>query len=428
MKTIDTICLKEEYGTVTIKYPSKYRNGAWGNGFGLIQDYFRNISSNISVIVIDLSEITWIDPLPILSLLISIAEIRKNEKVIGVKIRMIIPKKNANLGKSKKVLAFLSLEGFMDQFQKLDVDIIEYSLENIDNQPQQKNERIEERKDYKKIYSSLAGELRYTNCSIIGATIEDLVVINNKYGSIDKWIKELVNQIKYVLKNKIESYKSEEVLYQLQSLLSETISNVYEHAYNEKGYKYVGCYVRFRKGILNTGIGKQERDSLYKASNEENNECPKLNKYFIDNIFSFLEIFVIDAGCGLSYNYFPDQSPKYPFRKAWEMAIIDGNRGIRSTKKSTQFGGLYSICRKLGHNYVCSKDRNEWIGHSLPLRTRVIPSEITTAKKDLIGFSIIFRLTWDVATDNVESWEKLILDYDKTDGDIRKKYIFRYSL
>lgn len=421
---IDTINLKEENGIVTIKYPPKYRNGAWGNGFGLVQEYFRNISSKISVIVIDLSEITWIDPLPILSLLLSIAEIRKNENFFELKIRMIIPKENANLGKSKKVLAFLSLEGFIDQFQKLNVDIIEYSLENIENLSYQENGRFEEIKDYKKIYSSLAGELKYTNCSIIGATIEDLVVINYKYGSIDKWIKELVNQIKYVLKNKIESYKSEEVLYQLQSLLSETISNVYEHAYNDKEYKYVGFYVRFRKGILNTGIGKQERDSLYKASNEENDECPKLNKYFIDNIFSFLEIFVIDAGCGLSYNYFPEKSIKYPFRKAWEMAIIDGTRGIISTKKSTQFGGLYSICRKLGHNYVCSRDCNEWIGHSLPLRARVIPSEITSAKKDLTGFSIIFRLTWDVATDNVESWEKLILDYDKTDGDIKENIYY----
>jgi len=368
---IEIIIDNNEYKFI---FPEKYRNLSWSEYFGEIQNILRNISDINIKVIFDLSKVTWIDPLPLLSLQISIAELNKNE------IRVYLPRIDANYGYSNKILAFLLSEGFFECFPN-NVSFYEDSETIV--------------KNFLK-YDKLIGELQYSNCSIIKAHLVNLYEIKDiKELSLDKWIYDIIQKARYNIKNKVESYKAEEVINRLQTLLFETISNVYEHAYPKNNNKYVGFYVRFRNGYANTSIGNEERKKLKYLISEEHDNSPMLQKYFIDNLFNFIEVFIIDSGCGLTSNYFTEKEKKgniYPFRSAWDKAFIKGIRGINSNKKSTQKGGLYTINRSLGNNYICARDENEWIGHSLPLRSSIVPSSPIYKDDQIKGFSLIKRI------------------------------------
>lgn len=391
MEITDEILLSELNNEIIIVFPNEYRNQIWSEQYGKIQSFLRTNLNGCTKLIVDLSNITWIDPLPLLSLSISIEELKE------IVVHIILPSIGSNFKNSNKVLAFFWSEGFFEQFSKKDIHFFD--------------DRTEEIIDFSK-YSALAGEMQYKDCSIIKAQVVNLnEIIQLKQQTIDEWIKELVSKAQYSIKNKIESYKTDEIINRLQRLLSETATNVYEHAYSENEEKFIGIYVRFRNGLANTRVSDKDRITLKKLFIDEQKNSPLLNWWFIDSVFNFIEIFIIDSGCGLSENYYiANEKPKYPFRIAWEDAVIKGIRGKTNRQKKTQFGGLYSICKTLGQNYIYARDANEFIGHSLPLRTGLVPSEIIKTDIQIKGFSLIFRLTWDVASDNETNWEKIESD------------------
>jgi hypothetical protein len=395
IKTIQKIkIIVAQNNDLTLIFPKEYRNEAWMNDFGEIQLMLRNLSIDDIKIKFDLSNLTWIDPLPLLSICISIEELEK------AKVDILLPDIGSNNKESNKLLAFFYSEGFFDQFSNNEkVRFIE-------------NKTIEV-KDYTK-FGALIGELQFKDCGIIKAQVVDLeeIVIHNKK-TIDDWINDLVNRSQYYLRNKVESYRVDEIINRLQRLLSETATNVYEHAYEGINKKYIGIYVRFRNGLANTRISDKERLELKKILILEQNNSPLLNWWFIDNVFNFIEVFIIDAGNGLSNNYYNESNkPQWPFALAWEDAVINGIRGKNKIVKRTQFGGLYSICRNLGHNYVWARDANQCIGHSLPLRTGIVPSEGIITDQQIKGLSLVFRLTWDIATDDETTWERVEFNHE----------------
>lgn len=363
-------------------FPREFRIKHWGEQFGPIQEKLHN--NQYKHLIVDFTNLTWIDPLPLLSLQISL------KKIKDVKVELHLPIADST---SNYLLAFIYSEGFLDQFPK---NTKVYSGGNL----------VE---DYS-IYERYIDTLNYSNCSIIKAHVVDInrEILNSDY-KVNSWISDIVSSSQFHLKNKVESYVADDVIGRLRILLSETISNVFEHAYPQEKTKYVGFYVRFRKGLGNTRVPKSEYISLKKLIGNEHLTSPKLNRYFIDNIFSFLEIFIIDSGCGLSTNYFPkNKDVKHPFREAWRLAVFKGQRGLFTEGKKTQFGGLYHVYKKLGNNYIWARDNNEWIGHEAPSQEEgSFFEEIEGGNTNIKGLALIYRLTWDVASDEELYWHRI---------------------
>ena len=69
------------YGdTVHVELPCEMRNGRWGEEYGPIQKSFRKLNASVKNIIISGLYLKWVDPLPMLSLLISIAELQGEKK------------------------------------------------------------------------------------------------------------------------------------------------------------------------------------------------------------------------------------------------------------------------------------------------------------------------------------------------------------
>ncbi|NTW32226.1 MAG: hypothetical protein HGB12_06330 [Bacteroidetes bacterium] len=364
-------------------YSNEIRNKQWGEQFGGIQEKLRSI--DINELTIDFTSLKWIDPLPLLSLLISLTKFKKT--------KLILKLPNHKNSEYKNLTGFLYSEGFLNQFPS---DIIIYSGEEL----------VTDSAIFEKYVESLG----YSNCSLIKAQVVDICaeISEPEYG-LKNWISDIIFSSQSLIKNKVESFKAQEVISRLRILLSETISNIYEHAYGDNPVKLVGIYVRFRKGLGNTRVSKAEYDLQKKLIGKEFSNSPKLNRYFIDNIFSFIEVFVIDAGCGLSGNYFGDgYDGKYPFRDAWSLAVFKGLRGVKNRNKKTEFGGLHQIYKNLGNNYICARDSNEWIGHEAPTQeTLSFYDVINPTVSNIKGFSVIYRLTWDFDSDEESYWTRL---------------------
>jgi hypothetical protein len=389
---VEDIELKIEINKISVLFPSNYRNDVWGQKFGKIQLVFEDIQEKTVEIDLDISNCTWIDPLPLLSLIICVAKYRQSH------INLLLPEINSNKLQSNKVLAFLQTEGFLQQFIEHGVHVF------------YKNSDLELTESDFKVYEHYISELNYSNCSIIKAKVIDLNFLN-KDNNIINWTKDIIDKSQYDIRNKIDTSNSDDVINRLHLLLAETIHNVFEHAYdkNEK-QKHLGLYVRFRNGLGNTRLTFSNRISLKKRFDEEHEFSPGLEKWFIDNIFNFIEVFVIDNGKGITKNYFPENKiPRYGFRQAWKKALIEGQRGLNSKNKQTQFGGLYSINKILGNNYICARDHNEWIGHSLPLLNENPDGKPIYDSIQIKGFSLIFRLTWEIPSDISTDWKLLTI-------------------
>ena len=368
-----------------IIYINEIRNKQWAEQFGDVQEYLKK--NEFDKVVIDFSRLKWIDPLPLLSIILSLVQKKNTE------FELRLPNSGNSNKEQKRLLAFLYSEGFLDQFPE---NTIVFSGDIIV-------------RDYT-FFDKFGENLSYSNCSIIKAIVVDInQEISGSEYTINKWISDIVFSSQSLIKNKVASYRANEVIDRLQSLISETISNVFEHAYPDIDSKYVGLYVRYRRGLSNTRLMKSEYKSLKSLIGLEYENSPKLNRYFIDNLFDFIEVFVVDSGCGFSSNYFREGEEKYPFRKAWKIAVFEGQRGRnKKINKKTQFGGLYTLYKNLGNNFIWARDSNEYIGHEAPSQEEQSYYEIIhNAGKNVDGFSIIYRLTWEIASDIEECWCKI---------------------
>lgn len=170
-------------------------------------------------------------------------------------------------------------------------------------------------------------------------------------------------------------------------------------------------YIRFRRGLADNSLAHSARHDLARAIDQESLACPVLRKSFLENINSFIEVFVLDAGKGLSYDFFKNEKmPKFPFREAWRKTIGLGRRGPQSLSKNTRYGGLFTIGQVLENNYLAARDVSEWIGDVLPIQgaseffdvNRSYMSILTRTQVN--GLALIGRISWKVASDENKDW------------------------
>jgi hypothetical protein len=344
---------KEEF---LILIPEKFRNKCWSESFGIIQKKLRDIPENIKKISVDFIKCNWADPLPLLSLLIALSEISNSISKI-----IYLPKPNVGIQEQKRFLAFVFKEGFLENCLAFKIKVIH----------SEGNEFSDKDKEY--IKNNYEKYLSYTDCTILPAKIVDLLTIvkndENYIVNIENEIEDWLNKVQHRFFANVASSLEKELRNKIDRFLKETIENVYEHAYPNNKYskKLVGCYIRYRKGLANGSLDENSQKALQRIIKEESDECPRLIRSFSENSSGFFEIFVIDAGIGLSNSFFGKNitSHKYPFREAWRHTI---GLGKHKAEKNTEFGGLYTLSQLCHRSYLAARDYSDWIGDILPIK------------------------------------------------------------
>ena len=236
-----------------INLPTELRNSIWSEWYGNIQGKLRNLGDKILNIFIKAEKTEWVDPIPMLSLIISIAEIHKEKNIFYV-----VPDLDLNaLSKGqKRVLEFLEKEGFFTEMIKYNVCIVPncyYS--NIS-----KNKAIFEETSInttKWIQTHLNGFVYYNNSTILKAKVIDLS--SERYqGKIDDTIERELTEVKHRISQHLQDSQLNDILWKIGLFLKETINNVYEHAYGNNP-KYVGYYIRHLVGLSDNSLNDSVR-------------------------------------------------------------------------------------------------------------------------------------------------------------------------
>ena len=392
------------YGdTVHVELPCEMRNGRWGEEYGPIQKSFRKLNASVKNIIISGLYLKWVDPLPMLSLLISIAELQGEKEIF-----FFIPNRNNIKEEQKKVFEFLEKEGFFDVMQKYKVYILEVDDNGQTNINDQEEVLIRRTKDtISWIHNNLKGFVYFSNCTIVEATIEDLRIYHDGK-KIDEHIENLLKSVKHKLSNYINQSQINDIMWKTELFLKETINNVYEHAYKEDSPKFVGYYIRHRNGLADNTLPAKSRESIKDVFFSETKDLDRLVTKFPMHASNFLEILVIDAGIGLSEHYTSKRKHvRKSFREVWRETIGLGNRGV-DKEFNTEFGGLYTLGKILDKEYLLGRDYDYWIGDVLPID--LVNASYLSVRSDqdkekyIEGLSLISRIEIFKPMDESKDW------------------------
>lgn len=395
-------------GKLQIDIKVSFRNKDWGVEFGIIQDAFAKKNFNridFNEAIVDISTCIWVDPLPLLSLLISLNEFKKLKGITTLIIATIDETKKKD---TDKVLKFLVEEGFLDEFSKCCI-IRDRNNLIIDRD----SNNIESYEIFAKKYKRVSTTIFYTNSTLIKACIFDSKEeFNTDPKMVDFWVEDKIKSIRSKISDKVPSYSQGTIIHRITNILVETIQNIVKHAYVNTNNTYAGIYIRYRNGKDNSLLSIEELSYIEKGLQGEEKNCPKLKREFLDLRKGCVEIFVIDSGIGFTESLrtnLPNPKAKYAYRESFRHVFIEGKRKkYVEIPNRTKNGGLYLIGEMLKANqdYLCGRDENEWIGTFFPFVDDKNFYENSTAKeKNVNGLSWIVRLSWRSETEiNKKDW------------------------
>ncbi len=385
--------------SILISIPIEFRNKIWAESFGKVQMELRNIDREINEILIDATKCEWADPLPLLSLIIALSEL--NNRIQRI---VLLPDLSEVKINQRKFLAFIEKDGFIDTLLDNNIKIQIIQSNGIRQKSINKQYR-QSLRDYEKY-------LFFHDSTILEARVIDLST-EIKDAGIERFIDDELSAVRHRFKKKLKGVHEKQVFNRVGLFLKETTENVLEHAYINSQKKLIGFYIRFRIGLGDNSLDQRSYKILSDVAKKEHNNSPRLNKSFVDNNTGFFEIFIIDAGQGITNNYFGKHNPKRKFREAWRQTIGLGQRGQNSSTKKTEFGGLYSLSRLCLGNYLVARDYSEWVGDELPIKgtnPEKAPNrsyrQINT-NTQVEGLGLIGRFSWKSASDENDAWKKI---------------------
>lgn len=379
--------IRIERQTLIIYINQQLRNKEWSIYFGEIQAACQNkvfwgkAFNNISF---DLSNCHWVDPCPLLSLLICLQEFKSKH---NGKIFIRLPLYTENTASDfEKVLKFLATENFLYAFCKITDDI--YDAGNIKVTP----EGIEGLKQ-------IDTELNYTNSSIVRCEIFNIKNILRDKDTFEDWLNEKLTEARINLSGNETENVINDLLYKLKIFLDETIQNIYYHAYTGLDYSSAGIYIRYRHGLKDKSIGIEERKRLKVTFEREEHACPRLDSSFAEVNNCFLEVFVVDNGIGIPASFSKSKDERIAFRNALNSIMRLGERGRTVQHRDlTDRGGLnliYTILQQ-DRDYICGYSGGEWIGDNVPFEDVHTFEFFDTSKVDRVatqGLAWIARMS-----------------------------------
>ena len=320
-------------------------DASWGAWFSPIQKALRLKlweGSPFSHCHVDLKFCQWADPLPLLSLSVSLVEFEQ----AGGSVSLVFPSLDKKNGiEHQRLLKYMAREGFMSLLAEpiiasLPSRTIETSKKlakrevNIGNTPLTK-ELLEQLKE-------ISVPLAFERSTCLPATLLRLECPRNLddtqiFDDIDQWVeRKLYEAIEPVVSAMVPGWAQRSVRYRLLTALREMLHNVAEHAYEESGLAAV--YVRYREGALGEAPANWTR--LEKFIRREHNQMkvplmipPSERESFPKTRTGFFELFMLDSGTGLcnSFNEFSETKSESPLQQCM-LDIFDRGRGRRKER------------------------------------------------------------------------------------------------
>lgn len=367
---------KFDKGKLTFAINDSFRNIEWARSFGELISLSKKENPTwdkieINRVVFDLSNCTWIDPIPTLSILIACKSFRVN----GITTNLILPDYRSRSLRKKRVLLFLTNENFVvDEGKKIVQGRIVLNRKTNFDSIKSGNLSVNGN-DIKQIDAFL--EKLYLTA--IKPTFEQssfvpFTVINtNEIGqaqdsSFDSYVSNIIPP---TLLNRLQDKNLSPLLYRAKFILDETLHNIYKHAYGENDKKFAGFFIRIRRGLLEENLTDDQQKSLKRALNKEVEYTPHFKKIYALEKGLYLEVFVLDHGIGIQGSSEKRHQKKRPLRDLIIDIFIKGKRRKGDKNKDrTEFGGLHSI-----HNLLSINRDSIWLKSMKDIAGKDVPFE-----------------------------------------------------
>jgi hypothetical protein len=432
-------CDNDGRDAYAIKFPKDYRDGVWSKEIGEMQEEIlrkREVELNF-----DLSKCEWIDPLPLMSILLEIAYAQSS----GTHVNVHLPRYGNGYEQYHRVLRFLDQEGFLTCLKEL-------SKQSNGPEPYGKIEiKITDRNGElvafeKDDIKNLSGKPAYEDATCIPIKFFNAKKIELEkfsYGAkvhlddgafLDDVVEALLNGVGIGLDSKIPFQEKEWFIYKLYLLLQETLRNIKEHAYPEKEEKqFFTIYTRYRIG------GAYPMDKIrrknYDDWREKERRSGAKNDSWLDERPGCLEVFVLDRGMGMVKSF---NDPKINSFDKVMYATFFGGRSRKKDRKTPR-GGLWLLHRLLRDtaDYIGGFEDHIWFGRLAPIDRQTASDskkyhdKIEAPKANMTGLAMHFWLSWKTVTGDEDNWGKFkegkeVLERLKIGTDDREN-IFEWS-
>jgi hypothetical protein len=397
-------------GDLSITLPKYFRNKIWAEEFGDLYFFIKDSNiGDIAKIHIDCRNTLWIDPIPLLSLLVLFnqhAPVPPNNFLIHLPSVKTHPKSYSEK-QSNIFLKFLFEEGFLDKMN---------SIASISNHMDGANFV-----EFEKKIEKLTVDLNYYDCHILNTRVFDASLIHEGdhecvfYDEIDI----IINEIRVNLLNKkVPTSHLNNLLYKVRLFFSETINNVYQHAYPKTEFdtskNYLAIYARYRYGMQHNAIEsyKEKLSALLKKEVVNSSDLFKDCKEMIFDLRDgCIELFIIDVGVGIASSTGYRKKEKHPTRKAYSDILNTAQARTISTTtiNQTKNGGLYVIGKHIEatKDFILFKDFEDWLGGILPERRHNAFFERINSLSGFHTSGCVFQATisWYPVNERQENWE-----------------------
>ncbi len=303
MKMDSGVLLKSYQNIYTLSFFDKYRDNDWSATFGNIQKEL--LLNSPKEIFIDFNKCIWMDPNPLLSLILLVEECRVRNTLVNV----VIPSDKKILEKQKSFIGFLVKENFLDCLLGITSKTFGKNTKLFLESPN--TDITSGYPAFKNIFLKYSSHVWYKNSTCIPADL----LKNIESLDIEKYVDGLIKKSKlYSFKNQFDADEKNKsfsrdadptlILQEVRQVLLELIKNVQEHAYyNFNNFcKNTAIFGRIRYGFSDGRI-IDRKDRLILHFKEEDSCCPMLKYSTQLQHIGFVELFVSDLGKGITNDY-----------------------------------------------------------------------------------------------------------------------------
>lgn len=396
-------------GILTLVAAPDLNERSWGAWFGDLQsalDERQLMGEVIRICVIDLRPCRWADPLPLLSLALSLA----NFEAKGGEVRLYLPEacprpgetRRASSGRDihprecldgERLLKFMAREGFLELLMRVQPLTKLDGASELSQQTRQtkigaQQLTMEHIPKLRELRPSLAfEESTCVPAALLALGTEPSTSVTDALESIDRWVRRIIQtRIHPVVMDKVPAWAHGSLLYRLQILLRETLHNIVEHAYGESG-GLAAVYVRYREGRLGQAPTAWSAMEPHIKREDDGNRIALMRAFPTYQAFSrtragFFEVYILDGGCGLIERLLQNEAVQHIRGSAnpLQQVMLEVFNG-RSTRpdRPTEKGGIYLLRHLLepSRDYLRVRDADSWWGRELPLP--MIQSKTTPA-------------------------------------------------
>lgn len=394
--------LRRSKGQLEVQLPRYFRDEAWANGMGAVQDAIIDERSGLDTpakkLIFDFNQCRWIDPVPLISVLLEIA----NARSLGIQVVVRVPEPDdgphpTEVGpyqaSPNRLLWFLDQEGFFDCLDRIDDGA------NLDYPKGSQRD----------VYRRLRVTPSYEDARCIAMTLFAVPAEEAAPAFAQQSVERLLVGVDSRLDAKVAPQTRERLIYKLRVALQEALHNAQEHAY-ESGApsRLLAIYVRYRTGGL--GLDTGGRNVFKQHAKEESVHCPGLDQDWLAARKGCLEVFLLDRGIGMVRRFELSNinlAETYKFNQVMKQTFLEG----RSSKpeRQTLYGGLHLLHNLLSDtgDFIRGLEDGTWFAAAAPMiRSSKQTHFLTANRARLQGLAMHFRLGWKAETDYGDKWAK----------------------